>query len=53
MLWSAECGEYPLFAEPIRQRLFDWSEILFTIRGERVHVLHIRPRAQNPEDLLP
>ncbi len=53
---SAEmCGvayEDRYFAETIRQRLYDSYKILFAIRGEHVHVLHIRHQAQDPEDLL-
>ncbi len=51
---AAQCGlayEDQYFAEPIRQRLYDAYKILFTIRENRVHVLHIRHQAQNPEDL--
>lgn len=40
------------FAETIRQRLYDSYKILFTIRGDRVHVLHIRHQAQDPDDLF-
>jgi plasmid stabilization system protein ParE len=40
------------FAEPIRQRLFDSYKILFAIREDTVHVLHIRHQAQDPEDLI-
>jgi hypothetical protein len=50
------CGpayEDRFFAERIRHRLFDSYKILFTIRGDRVHVLHIRHQAQAPEDLVP
>lgn len=36
------------FAETIRQRLYDSYKILYTIRGGRVHVLHIRHQAQGP-----
>jgi plasmid stabilization system protein ParE len=49
------CGlayEDRFFAETIRQRLFDSYKILFVIREDRVHVLHIRHQAQDPEDLL-
>jgi plasmid stabilization system protein ParE len=49
------CGlayEDRFFAETIRQRLFDAYKILFVIREDRVHVLHIRHQAQDPEDLL-
>lgn len=52
---AQECGlayEDRFFAETIRQRLFDSCKILFVIREDRVHVLHIRPRAQDPEDLI-
>jgi plasmid stabilization system protein ParE len=40
------------FAETIRQRLFDSCKILFVIREDRVHVLHIRHQAQDPEELV-
>jgi plasmid stabilization system protein ParE len=40
------------FAETIRQRLYASYKILFTIRGDRVHVLHIRHQAQDPDDLF-
>lgn len=54
---SAErCGpayEDRFFAETIRQRLYESYKILFTIRGGRVHVLHVRHQHQNPADLLP
>lgn len=49
------CGlayEDGFFAETIRQRLFDSYKILFVIREDRVHVLHIRHQAQDPQDLL-
>jgi plasmid stabilization system protein ParE len=49
------CGlayEDRFFAETIRQRLFDSYEILFVIREDRVHVLHIRHQAQDPQDLI-
>ncbi|HYR10564.1 MAG TPA: hypothetical protein VEQ60_22500 [Longimicrobium sp.] len=49
------CGlayEDRFFAETIRQRLFDSYKILFVIREDRVHVLHIRHPAQDPEDLI-
>jgi plasmid stabilization system protein ParE len=52
---ARECGlayEDRFFAETIRQRLFDSYKILFVIREDRVHVLHIRHQAQDPEDLL-
>jgi plasmid stabilization system protein ParE len=52
---AEQCGlayEDRFFAEAIRQRLYDSYKILFTIRGDRVHVLHIRHQAQDPEDLL-
>lgn len=48
-----ECGpayEDQFFAEEIRQRLYDSYKILFAIRGERVHVLHIRHQAENPDE---
>jgi plasmid stabilization system protein ParE len=49
------CGlayEDRFFAGTIRQRLFDSYKILFVIREDRVHVLHIRHQAQDPEDLF-
>jgi plasmid stabilization system protein ParE len=49
------CGlayEDRFFAETIRQRLYDSYKILFAIREDRVHVIHIRHQAQDPEDLL-
>lgn len=52
---ARECGlayEDRFFAETIRQRLFDSYKILFAIRADHVHVLHIRHQAQDPEDLL-
>lgn len=52
---ARECGlayEDRFFAETIRQRLFDSYKILFVIREDRVHVLHIRHQAQDPQDLL-
>lgn len=52
---ATECGlayEDRFFAERIRQRLFDSYKILFAIRGERVHVLHIRHQSQDPKDVL-
>lgn len=52
---AKECGpayEDRFFAETIRQRLFDSYKILFVIRADRVHVLHIRHQAQDPDDLL-
>lgn len=52
---ARECGlayEDRFFAETIRQRLFDSYKILFAIREDHVHVLHIRHQAQDPEDLL-
>jgi plasmid stabilization system protein ParE len=52
---AEECGlayEDRFFAETIRQRLFDSYKILFAIRDDRVHVLHIRHQAQDPEDLI-
>lgn len=51
---ARECGlayEDRFFAETIRQRLFDSYKILFVIREDRVHVLHIRHQAQDPEEL--
>jgi hypothetical protein len=41
------------FAETIRQRLCDAYRIACTIRGDRVHVLHIRHQAQDPNDPSP
>ncbi|MDP9348460.1 MAG: type II toxin-antitoxin system RelE/ParE family toxin [Gemmatimonadota bacterium] len=52
---AEQCGvayEDRFFAETIHQRLYDSYKILFTIRGDRVHVLHIRHQAQDPEDLF-
>jgi plasmid stabilization system protein ParE len=52
---APECGpayEDRFFTETIRQRLFDSYKILFVIREDRVHVLHIRHQAQDPADLL-
>ncbi len=52
---ATECGlayEDRFFAETIRQRLFDSYKVLFVIREDRVHVLHIRHQAQDPEDLV-
>ncbi len=54
---SAErCGlayEDRFFAETVRQRLHNSYKILFAIRGDRVHVLHVRHQHQNPADLVP
>ena len=36
------------FVETIRQRLYDSYKILYTIRGDCVHVLHIRHQALDP-----
>lgn len=50
-----QCGlayEDRFFAKTIRQRLFDSYKILFAIREDTVHVLHIRHQAQDPEDLI-
>ena len=41
------------FAETMRLRPVDSYKILFAIRKDTVHVLHIRHQAQDPEDLLP
>lgn len=52
---AQECGpayEDRFFTETIRQRLFDSYKILFVIRDDCVHVLHIRHQAQDPKDLL-
>lgn len=52
---ARRCGlayENRYFAEAIRHRLYDSYKILFVIRDDRVHVLHIRHSAQDPEDLL-
>jgi len=49
-----QCGlayEDRFFTETIR-RLFDSYKILFAIRADTVHVLHIRHQAQDPEDLI-
>lgn len=51
---AEQCGlayEDRYFAEVIRQRLYDSYKILFTIKESRVHVLHVRHQAQDPEDL--
>lgn len=48
------CGpayEDRYFREQIRHRLYDSYKVLFTIRGEVVHVLHIRHQSQDPEEL--
>jgi plasmid stabilization system protein ParE len=53
---AQQCGlayEDRFFAETIRQRLFDSYTILFAIREDTVHVLHIRHQAEVPEDLIP
>jgi len=50
------CGlayEDRYFTERIRQKLYESYKILFAIRGDRVHVLHIRHQSQDPEDILP
>ncbi|TVP79106.1 MAG: hypothetical protein EA352_01005 [Gemmatimonadales bacterium] len=39
------------FQEHIRHRLYDSWKVLFTIRGDTVHVLHIRHQAQDPTGL--
>jgi plasmid stabilization system protein ParE len=52
---AEQCGlayEDRFFAATIRQRLYHSYKILFTVRGDRVHVLHIRHQAQDPEDFL-
>jgi plasmid stabilization system protein ParE len=52
---AQQCGlayEDRFFAEPIHQRLFDSYKILFAIREDTVHVLHVRHQAQDPEDLI-
>lgn len=52
---AEQCGpafEDRYFAETIRQRLYESYKILFTIRGDRVHVLHVRHQAQDPEELF-
>jgi plasmid stabilization system protein ParE len=49
------CGlayEDRYFAERIRQKLYDSYKILFAIRGDQVHVLHIRHQSQSPEDIV-
>jgi plasmid stabilization system protein ParE len=46
------CGpayEDRYFREKIRHRLYDSYKVLFTIRGDLVHVLHIRHQSQDPE----
>jgi plasmid stabilization system protein ParE len=54
---SAErCGlayEDRFFAETIRQRLHESYKVLFTIRGDHVHVLHVRHQHQEPASPLP
>lgn len=52
---AEQCGlayEDRYFAATIRQRLHDSYKVLFAIRRDRVHVLHIRHQSQNPEDLI-
>jgi plasmid stabilization system protein ParE len=52
---AEQCGvayEDRFFAETIRQRLFDSYKILFAIREDTVHVLHIRHQAEDPEDVI-
>lgn len=47
------CGpayEDRYFREKIRHRLYDSYKVLFTIRGDLVHVLHIRHQSQDPEE---
>jgi plasmid stabilization system protein ParE len=39
--------ESSFFPEEIRQLLFEKYRILFTVRGEEVHVLHIRHSARD------
>jgi len=51
---AEECGpayEDSFFAEKIRHRLHGSYKILFTIRGDLVHILYIRHQSQDPEDL--
>ena len=38
------------FHEKIRHRLYDSYKVLFTIRGNLLHLLHIRHQSQDPED---
>ena len=49
---SAErCGtayEDRYFTEHIRHRPYDSYKVLYTIRGDTAHVLHIRHQAQEP-----
>lgn len=52
---AQQCGlayEDRFFAEPIRQQLFHSYKILFAIREDTVHVLHVRHQAQDAEDLI-
>ncbi len=49
---SGPASEDRYFAEAIRHRLYDSYKILSTIRGDRVHVPHIRRQVQDPEDLF-
>jgi plasmid stabilization system protein ParE len=52
---AAHCGlayEDRYFEETVRQRVHDSYKILFTIRGDPVHVLHIRHQAQDPQELF-
>lgn len=52
---SAErCGkayEDRYFREHIRHRLYDSYKVLFAIRGDVVHVLHVRHQSQDPAEL--
>lgn len=51
---AKNCGtayEDKFFQEHIRHRLYDSYKVLFTIRGDVVHVLHIRHQAQDPAEL--
>ena len=53
---AERCGiayEDRFFAETIRQRLHQSYKVLFAIRGDEVHVLHVRHQHQDPADLLP
>jgi plasmid stabilization system protein ParE len=38
------------FTDLIRHRLYESYKILFTIRDDRVHVLHVRHQRQDSED---
>lgn len=51
---AQRCGpayEDRFFREHIRQRLYDSYKVLFTIRDDIVHILHIRHQSQDPDEL--